>query len=139
VSVVSSVLEDGELTVRGLLSRDLLRMDQNQPEALYYRGLCLYYNGNHPQAIAHCQSALRNDPDFTLARFVALICALPPRVLTRHYTSQNASAEGQAARLAQRRRKRCFQEQPTAGGRRQVHRGARRRRGERCPPRNAAQ
>jgi len=43
-------------------------MDQNQPEPLYYRGLCLYLSGNHPQAIAHCQSALRNDPDFTLAR-----------------------------------------------------------------------
>ena len=48
--------------------RDLLRLDQSQPDALYYRGLCLYYNGNHPQAIAHAQSALRNDPDFVLAR-----------------------------------------------------------------------
>lgn len=55
---------------------DLLRADQNQPDALYYRGLCLFYLGNHPQAIAHCQSALRNDPDFTLARYVSLL--LPP-------------------------------------------------------------
>lgn len=47
---------------------DLLRMDQSQPEALYYRGLCLYYSGNHAQAIAHAQSALRNDPDYVPAR-----------------------------------------------------------------------
>ena len=50
--------------------RDLLRQDQNQPDALYYRGLALYYTGNQAQAIAHMQSALRNDPDFTLARSV---------------------------------------------------------------------
>lgn len=48
--------------------RDLLRLDQNQPEALYYRGLCLFYSGNHAQSITHAQAALRNDPDFTLAR-----------------------------------------------------------------------
>ncbi|SCZ93931.1 BZ3500_MvSof-1268-A1-R1_Chr6-3g08998 [Microbotryum saponariae] len=50
------------------MAADLLRANQNQPEALYYRGLCLYYAGNHPQAIAHCQQALRNDPDYVLAR-----------------------------------------------------------------------
>ncbi|KAM0787366.1 hypothetical protein ACM66B_003452 [Microbotryomycetes sp. NB124-2] len=50
------------------MAADLLRQDQNQPDALYYRGLSLYYTGNQAQAIAHMQSALRNDPDFTLAR-----------------------------------------------------------------------
>ncbi|SCV67397.1 BQ2448_5008 [Microbotryum intermedium] len=50
------------------MAADLLRANQNQPEALYYRGLCLYYAGNHAQAIAHCQQALRNDPDYVLAR-----------------------------------------------------------------------
>ncbi|KAI5479814.1 DnaJ family protein [Pseudohyphozyma bogoriensis] len=50
------------------MAADLLRANPQQPEALYYRGLSLYYNGNHAQAIAHCQEALRNDPDFTLAR-----------------------------------------------------------------------
>lgn len=51
---------------------DLLRANPKQPEALYYRGLCLYYSGNHPQAIAHSQEALRNDPDFVLARCVSI-------------------------------------------------------------------
>ncbi|KAK4055964.1 hypothetical protein OIO90_002957 [Microbotryomycetes sp. JL221] len=50
------------------IAADLLRQDQNQPDALYYRGLALYYSGNQAQAIAHMQSALRNDPDFGLAR-----------------------------------------------------------------------
>ncbi|KAM0752097.1 TPR-like protein [Meredithblackwellia eburnea MCA 4105] len=50
------------------MAADLLRSNQNQPDALYYRGLSLYYQGNHPQAIAHAQEALRNDPDYTLAR-----------------------------------------------------------------------
>lgn len=49
---------------------DLLRQNQKNPEALYYRALCLYYSGNHPQAIAHAQEALRNDPDFVDARYV---------------------------------------------------------------------
>lgn len=47
---------------------DMLRGDQKQPEALYFRGLCLYLQGNTAQAIAHATEALRNDPDFAPAR-----------------------------------------------------------------------
>ncbi|KAK4698598.1 hypothetical protein P7C70_g7674, partial [Phenoliferia sp. Uapishka_3] len=50
------------------MAADLLRANSNQPDALYYRGLCLYYQGNHPQAILHAQQALRTDPDYVLAR-----------------------------------------------------------------------
>lgn len=48
---------------------DLLRADPKQPEPLYYRGLCLYLSGQHDQAIKHCQEALRNDPDYSQARY----------------------------------------------------------------------
>ncbi|GAA5941990.1 tetratricopeptide repeat protein [Sporobolomyces koalae] len=50
------------------LAADLLRLDPKQPEPLYLRGVCLYYQGQHDQAIKHCQEALRNDPDFSKAR-----------------------------------------------------------------------
>ncbi|GAA5823513.1 hypothetical protein JCM10212_005795 [Sporobolomyces blumeae] len=50
------------------LAADLLRLDPKQPEPLYLRGICLYYQGQHDQAIKHCQEALRNDPDFSKAR-----------------------------------------------------------------------
>ena len=56
---------------------DLVRANPKQPDALYYRGLCLYYSGNHPQAILHAQEALRSDPDFALARLVLSSCLLP--------------------------------------------------------------
>lgn len=76
-------------------------MDQSQPEALYYRGLCLYYSGNHPQAIAHAQSALRNDPDYVPARYVALLFFRAEQLADRRSALQYAPAEGQAARCAQ--------------------------------------
>ncbi|KAL8277416.1 hypothetical protein RQP46_010138 [Phenoliferia psychrophenolica] len=50
------------------MAADLLRGNPNQPDALYYRGLSMYYQGNHAQAIAHAQAALRTDPDYVLAR-----------------------------------------------------------------------
>lgn len=53
-----------------LLDSDLLRLDPKQPEPLYLRGICLYYQGQHEQAIAHATAALKNDPDFSKARYV---------------------------------------------------------------------
>ncbi|GAA5880179.1 hypothetical protein JCM16303_001241 [Sporobolomyces ruberrimus] len=50
------------------LAADLLRLDPKQPEPLYLRGICLYFQGQHEQAIAHCKSCLTNDPDFSKAR-----------------------------------------------------------------------
>ncbi|GAA5904248.1 uncharacterized protein JCM6883_006424 [Sporobolomyces salmoneus] len=50
------------------LAADLLRLDPKQPEPLYLRGICLYYQGQHDQAIKHAQECLRVDPDFSKAR-----------------------------------------------------------------------
>lgn len=81
---------------------DLLRMNSNLPDALYYRGLSLYYGGNHPQAIAHAQSALRNDPDYVLARSVIHLAKEVPRVeLTFRNPAQDIASQGQAPRLPQ--------------------------------------
>jgi tetratricopeptide (TPR) repeat protein len=45
-----------------------VRENQNNPEALYLRGLVLYYQGNTAQAINHYTHALTLDPDFSKAR-----------------------------------------------------------------------
>lgn len=50
------------------LCSDLLRANPAQSDVLYFRGVCLYYTGNHPQALAHFTAALKSDPDFVLAR-----------------------------------------------------------------------
>ncbi|KAG0140852.1 hypothetical protein CROQUDRAFT_664609 [Cronartium quercuum f. sp. fusiforme G11] len=50
------------------LSIDLVRNHTSDPEALYYRALVMYLQGNLSGTITHCQEALRCDPDFTKAR-----------------------------------------------------------------------
>ena len=51
-----------------LIHRDVLRENSNNPEAVYLRGLGLYYQGNTDQAIKHFTHALQFDPDFSKAR-----------------------------------------------------------------------
>lgn len=46
----------------------MLRENSSDPEALYLRGLGLYYQGNAGQAINHFTQALTFDPDFSKAR-----------------------------------------------------------------------
>ncbi|KAF8336009.1 hypothetical protein F5887DRAFT_988267 [Amanita rubescens] len=41
---------------------DLVRLNQNSPDALTLRGLVLFLGGKLPQALQHAQSALRLDP-----------------------------------------------------------------------------
>jgi DnaJ family protein C protein 7 len=50
------------------INREVLRENPNDPEAVYMRGLGLYYQGNTEQAIKHFQHALTFDPDFSKAR-----------------------------------------------------------------------
>ena len=91
--------------------RDLLRANPKQPEALYYRGVCLYFLGNHPQAIAHAQEALRSDPDFILARFVLLPSrrAAPADLAHAEHSSEKSSSSTRSRTPAtsSSRRTRC--------------------------------
>jgi DnaJ family protein C protein 7 len=50
------------------LASDLLRINQNDPDVLWVRGLALFAQGNTAQAVAHAQAALRNDPDHSAAK-----------------------------------------------------------------------
>lgn len=50
------------------LASDLMRINQNDPDVLWVRGLSLFAQGNTAQAVAHAQAALRNDPDHTAAK-----------------------------------------------------------------------
>lgn len=50
------------------LASDLMRINQNDPDVLWVRGLALFAQGNTAQAVAHAQAALRNDPDHTSAK-----------------------------------------------------------------------
>lgn len=52
----------------GKIASDLLRQNQQNPEALYLRGYILYRDGDTTRAIAHCQEALRCDPDHSKSR-----------------------------------------------------------------------
>ena len=49
---------------------DILRMDSMSADAVYVRGLCLYYQDNIEKAFQHFQQVLRLAPDHAKARDV---------------------------------------------------------------------
>ena len=50
------------------LATDLLRMDQRCADAIYVRGLCLYYDDNVEKAFTHFQQVLKLAPDHAKAK-----------------------------------------------------------------------
>ncbi|KAL5005699.1 hypothetical protein ScPMuIL_016857 [Solemya velum] len=50
------------------LANDLLRMDGMNPDAIYVRGMCLYYQDNVDKAFQHFQQVLRLAPDHIKAK-----------------------------------------------------------------------
>jgi DnaJ family protein C protein 7 len=46
----------------------LVRMNSQNPDALYLRARVFYSQGENAKTVAHCQEALRCDPDFSKAR-----------------------------------------------------------------------
>lgn len=50
------------------LANELVRMDSQNPDALFLRAKVLYMQGDNAKAIAHCQESLRCDPDYSKAR-----------------------------------------------------------------------
>jgi len=67
---VEALLGKKRLEDAGMLASDLIRMNQADPDVLWVRGLVLFAQGNTAQTVAHCQSALRNDPDHSPARLL---------------------------------------------------------------------
>lgn len=65
---VEALLGKKKLEDAASLASDLLRQNQSDPDVLWVRGLVLFAQGNTAQTVAHCQSALRNDPDHSAAR-----------------------------------------------------------------------
>ena len=49
-------------------ANDLLRNDSTNVEAIYIRGLCLYYEDNLDKALSHFQQVLKLAPDFAKAK-----------------------------------------------------------------------
>ncbi len=47
---------------------DILRQENMNADAVYVRGLCLYYQDNVDKAFQHFQQTLRLAPDHTKAR-----------------------------------------------------------------------
>lgn len=50
------------------LYSSLVRLNSQNPDALYLRARVFYSQGENQKTVAHCQEALRCDPDFTKAR-----------------------------------------------------------------------
>ncbi len=50
------------------VANDLLRLDSTNVEAIYVRGLCLYYEDNVDKALTHFQQVLRLAPDHAKAK-----------------------------------------------------------------------
>ncbi|CAO3627604.1 unnamed protein product [Cunninghamella blakesleeana] len=46
----------------------LVRLDSQNPDALYLRALIFYAQGDNSKTVSHCQEALRCDPDFSKGR-----------------------------------------------------------------------
>ena len=59
---------------------DILRMDSMCADAVYVRGLCLYYQDNMEKAFQHFQQVLRLAPDHSKARDVYRVSNLTPSV-----------------------------------------------------------
>uniref|UniRef100_A0A069DN47 DnaJ protein n=1 Tax=Clytia hemisphaerica TaxID=252671 RepID=A0A069DN47_9CNID len=58
----------GKYSDAQILANDILRKDQHHSEALYVRGLCLYYQDQTERAYKLFQQLLRTAPDFKKAR-----------------------------------------------------------------------
>ena len=56
------------------VSNDLLRNDSTNVEAIYIRGLCLYYEDNLEKALSHFQQVLKLAPDFAKAKETFKVC-----------------------------------------------------------------
>lgn len=54
--------------MNNMIDSDILRLDQNNPDALLVRGLCLYYQDNIDKAFAHFKQVLVMAPDHVKAR-----------------------------------------------------------------------
>ncbi|KAI8979215.1 hypothetical protein BDF20DRAFT_487710 [Mycotypha africana] len=50
------------------IANSLVRLNNQNPDALYLRARVFYSQGDNQKTIAHCQEALRCDPDFRKAR-----------------------------------------------------------------------
>lgn len=51
-----------------VICNELVKSYPSDPEALYYRAKVIYSGGNLAATVAHCQEAMRCDPDFSSAR-----------------------------------------------------------------------
>ena len=65
---VYEVVMKYSMGVISFISSDLLRFDSMNADAIYVRGLCLYYQDNVDKAFQHFQQVLRFAPDHTKAR-----------------------------------------------------------------------
>ncbi|CAM0142944.1 hypothetical protein VKS41_002470 [Umbelopsis sp. WA50703] len=50
------------------LANELVRLESQNPDALFLRARVLYMQGDNAKAVAHCQESLRCDPDYAKAR-----------------------------------------------------------------------
>ncbi len=58
------------------LANDLLRQDSTCADAIYVRGLCLYYEDNVDKAFTHFQHVLKLAPDHAKARSIYKVSVL---------------------------------------------------------------
>ena len=56
------------------VSNDILRNDSTNVEAIYIRGLCLYYEDNLEKALSHFQQVLKLAPDYSKAKETFKVC-----------------------------------------------------------------
>ena len=67
--VIDFVLNDLSVWLDVVLCcSDLLRLDSTNADAVYVRGICLYYQDNIDKAFQHFQQVLRLAPDHSKAR-----------------------------------------------------------------------
>ena len=69
------------------VANDLLRLDNINAEAIYVRGLCLYYEDNVDKAFTHFQQVLRLAPDHTKAKEIYKVQFMPLSRLLRDLRS----------------------------------------------------
>lgn len=55
------------------LAVTVMKVDSNSADAIYVRGLCLYYGDNLDKAVQHFQQALQLDPDHAKAKQARLL------------------------------------------------------------------
>ena len=56
------------------VANDLLKNDSTNVEAIYIRGLCLYYEDNLDKALSDFQQVLKLAPDFAKAKEIFKVC-----------------------------------------------------------------